>query len=74
MYRNFNLPTKDTKHTKSLSRTLALFVGFWLFSQNRNRRNRFVYNPNFEGINELITLVTKLNEISGMNKGVQIKF
>ena len=60
MYRNFNLPTKNTKHTKSISRTLALSVGFWLFSQNQNRRNRFVYNPNFEGINELITFVIKL--------------
>jgi len=35
---------------------------------NRNKRNRFVYNPNFEGINELITLVTKLAAIAGTRK------
>ena len=30
MYRNFNLPTKNAKRTKSLSRTLASFVGISL--------------------------------------------
>lgn len=34
-----------------------------ILQKNRNKRNGFVYNPNFEGINELITFVSKLGDI-----------
>jgi len=45
---------------------------FWLISQNQDKRNRFVYTPNFGGINELITFVNKLSEISRMGEKVKI--
>ncbi len=37
---------------------------FWQLSQNLYKRNRFVYNPKFGGINELITLVNKTSKMS----------
>ncbi len=42
--------------------------GFWRLSQNRDRRNRFVYNPKNRGIYAPISLVNKLGEIVPLKK------
>ena len=46
---------------------------FRLLSQSWDRRNRFVCNPNIEGIDELITLTIKLYERQGTEEKDRLK-